>query len=106
MHRFSAALILLFALAPAAWGDDRSDRVEAGRDIADQLCARCHAIGAEGESPHEQAPPFRTFADRWPVDHLGEALAEGITVGHEDMPEFVLEPEEIDAFIAYLESLE
>jgi mono/diheme cytochrome c family protein len=40
------------------------------------------------------------------VDHLGEALAEGITVGHADMPEFVLEPDEIDAFIAYLESLE
>jgi cytochrome c len=111
MHRVSAALILLFALAPAAWAEDRSeqiesDRIEAGRDIADQLCARCHAIGAEGESPHDEAPPFRTFAEKWPVDHLGEALAEGITVGHPDMPEFVLEPDEIDAFISYLESLE
>jgi mono/diheme cytochrome c family protein len=106
MHRVSAALILLFALAPAAWADDHSDRVEAGRDIADRLCARCHAVGAEGESPHDEAPPFRTFAEKWPVDHLGEALAEGITVGHADMPEFVLEPDEIDAFIAYLESLE
>jgi cytochrome c len=106
MHRVSAALILLFALAPAAWAEDRSDRIEAGRDIADRLCARCHAVGAEGESPHDEAPPFRTFAEKWPVDHLGEALAEGITVGHPDMPEFVLEPDEIDAFIAYLESLE
>jgi cytochrome c len=106
MIRLSAALILLLALAPAAWAEDNSDRVEAGRDIAEQLCARCHAIGAEGESPHDEAPPFRTFAEKWPVDHLGEALAEGITVGHADMPEFVLEPEEIDAFIAYLESLE
>jgi cytochrome c len=106
MHRVSAALILLFALAPAAWAEDGSDQIEAGRDIADRLCARCHAIGAEGESPHDEAPPFRTFADKWPVDHLGEALAEGITVGHPDMPEFVLEPDEIDAFIAYLESLE
>ena len=105
MYRSCAALIVLFALAPAAWAEE-ADRIEAGRDIADRLCARCHAIGAEGESPHGEAPPFRTFAEKWPVDHLGEALAEGITVGHEDMPEFVLEPDEIDAFIAYLESLE
>lgn len=106
MHRLSAALILLFALAPAAWAEDRSDLIETGGDIADRLCARCHAIGAEGESPHDEAPPFRTFADKWPVEHLGEALAEGITVGHPDMPEFVLQPDEIDAFIAYLKSLE
>ncbi len=106
MHRLSAALILLFALAFAASAEDGPARIEAGRDIADRLCARCHAVGAEGESPHDEAPPFRTFADKWPVDHLGEALAEGITVGHEDMPEFVLQPDEIDAFIAYLESLE
>ena len=106
MHRFFPALILMFALAPTAAVAGESDRVEAGRDIADRLCARCHAIGAEGESPHEEAPPFRTFADKWPVAHLGEALAEGISVGHPDMPEFVLEPDEIDAFIAYLESLE
>ncbi len=106
MHRFSAVLILLFALAPAAWAEDRSDQIETGSDIADRLCARCHAIGAEDESPHDEAPPFRTFADKWPVEHLGEALAEGITVGHPEMPEFVLKPDEIDAFIAYLESLE
>jgi mono/diheme cytochrome c family protein len=42
----------------------------------------------------------------WPLESLDEALAEGITVGHPDMPEFVLEPDEIAALIAYLESLE
>ena len=106
MYRFSAALILLFALSPAVWAEDRSDAIEAGRDIADRLCARCHAIGAEGDSPHDDARPFRTFADMWPVHHLEEALAEGIMVGHPDMPEFVLEPDEIASFITYLESLE
>ncbi len=28
------------------------------------------------------------------------------TIGHPDMPEFVLQPDEIDAFVAYMESLE
>jgi mono/diheme cytochrome c family protein len=106
MHRLSVAVILLFALSPAAWAEDRTDEIEAGRDIADRLCSGCHAIGPEGDSPYEQAPPFRTFADMWPVHYLEEALAEGIVVGHPDMPEFVLEPDDIARFIAYLESLE
>lgn len=106
MHRVFAAFLLSFALAPSAWGQDQTSRIDAGRDIADRLCARCHAVGAEDESPHDEAPPFRTLSDRWPVSHLEEALAEGITVGHSDMPEFVLEPDEIASFIAYLESLQ
>jgi len=37
---------------------------------------------------------------------LEEALAEGIFTGHPAMPEFVLEPEHIGDFIAFLKSLE
>jgi len=106
MYRFSAAVLLLLALAPSVQAETQSGQIEAGRDIADRLCARCHAVGAEGESPHEEAPPFRTFAEKWPVEYLEEALAEGITVGHPDMPEFVLQPDEIASFIAYLKSLD
>jgi mono/diheme cytochrome c family protein len=47
---------------------------------------------------------MRTFRERWPVEHLAEALAEGIMVGHEEMPEFRMTTSEIDAFLAYLES--
>jgi cytochrome c len=106
MYRFSAAFILLLALSPGVHAEDRSGQIEVGRDIADRLCARCHAIGAEDEGPDEQAPPLRAFAGKWPLENLEEALAEGITVGHPDMPEFVLDPDEIASFIAYLESLE
>jgi mono/diheme cytochrome c family protein len=104
MSRF--AVLLLVALTPSALAEDRSGQVEAGHEIADRLCARCHAIGTEGGSPHEGAPPLRTFAEKWPLEYIEEALAEGITVGHPDMPEFVLQPDEIASFIAYLESLE
>jgi cytochrome c len=79
---------------------------EGGKIIAQERCANCHAIGPEGESPREEAPPFRQLHYRYPVEHLAEALAEGIDVGHEAMPEFVLEPREIDALIAYLKTLE
>ena len=42
---------------------------------------------------------------RYPAESIEEALAEGIVSGHPDMPEFVFEPAEIDAIVAYLDSL-
>ena len=73
---------------------------------AERHCARCHAIGPEGESSHEDAPAFRAFGQNWPIESLGEALAEGIVVGHPDMPEFMFEPDEISHLLAYLATLQ
>jgi cytochrome c len=74
----------------------------AGQRIAEAECSKCHAIGKEGASPLPAAPPFRTFAKKWPVEDLQEALAEGMSVGHGPMPEFIFEPEEVFDLIAYL----
>lgn len=77
-----------------------------GKRIAQNLCAGCHAIGPDGESPHADAPPFHTLSERYPVRLLEEALAEGIAVGHPDMPEFEFSAEEVDQLITYLESVQ
>jgi hypothetical protein len=37
---------------------------------------------------------------------LAESLAAGISVGHPDMPEFVFEPDDIAAILAYLNSIQ
>jgi mono/diheme cytochrome c family protein len=79
--------------------------VKRGQAIATAKCARCHAIGATGKSPVALAPPFRALQQRYPVDHRAEALAEGIVVGHPMMPEFKLDPPDIDALLSYLKSL-
>lgn len=76
-----------------------------GQALAEKNCAVCHAIGRTGDSPHRGAPPFRVIAARGHVDDLQEALAEGIVVGHADMPEFELAPAQIGAFLTYLKSL-
>jgi len=81
------------------------DIAEKGHALAEQYCAKCHAVADEATSPHKDAPPFRTFASKWPLENLEEALAEGIVTGHPDMPAFVFEPEDIDALIEYLHSL-
>lgn len=80
--------------------------IEAGHTLARNHCARCHGIGRTDESPLEQAPPFRRLHERYPIEQLQEAFAEGIVVGHTDMPAFAFQPQEIAALLAYLESLE
>lgn len=51
------------------------------------------------------APPFRTLPQRYPVEHLAEALAEGIVTGHPSMPQFVFSPPEIDALLGFIDRL-
>ncbi|MCW5735878.1 MAG: cytochrome c [Enhydrobacter sp.] len=82
------------------------DRVERGRVFAQANCAACHAIGRDGASPLVSAPPLRTLHRRYPVEYLTEALAEGITTGHPEMPQFKLDLVQIGDLIAYLKSLE
>ncbi len=85
-------------------GASAQDAAQGGK-LAQTYCSRCHAVGKTGNSPHQKAPPFRVVAARGHVDDLQEALAEGIIVGHPDMPEFTFEPEQIGDFLAYLKSL-
>ncbi|GJE70010.1 c-type cytochrome [Methylorubrum podarium] len=100
--RITALLLPLLPVAAAAL-DARARR---GETIARTNCAGCHAIGRVGASPLAEAPPFRDLHRRYPVTDLAEALAEGITTGHPAMPEFRLDPDEAQALIAYLRSLE
>lgn len=101
----SAAVLTLGLGAGDVMAQDDNPDVEAGRVLAEEYCARCHAVGMDSASPHEEAPPFRDVVQQWPPAHLAEALAEGIVVGHPEMPEFTFSESEIDALIAYLESL-
>ena len=57
-------------------------------------------------SPLPVAPPFRTLHERYPVADLAEALAEGIVTGHPSMPQFKLDPGQIDDVVSYLKTLE
>lgn len=77
-----------------------------GKAIAEAHCQTCHAIGRRGASPREGAPVFRALSRRYPVENLAEAFAEGVFVGHPVMPEFRMSPEQIDALIAYLQSVQ
>jgi cytochrome c len=69
-------------------------------------CAKCHSVDRVSPSPLPAAPPFRRLHERYPVETLQESLAEGIVTGHPSMPEFQLDPGQVNDVISYLKSLE
>lgn len=77
-----------------------------GKTFALNNCARCHSIDKVTPSPLKIAPPFRTLHNRYPIETIAEALAEGIQTGHPTMPEFRLDPDQIYDLLAYLKTLE
>jgi cytochrome c len=99
---FTAAFIFLLALPACAEGGNPA----LGQRLAQEWCAKCHAIGFAGASPLQMAPPFRTLHLRYNVEDLAESLAEGILVGHPSMPVFRFDPDQIANLIAYLKTLE
>ena len=99
-----SSLFLVAVVLPVAAQQD--PKVQRGKIFAQTNCGSCHAVGPVGDSPLPEAPPSRTLHERYPVDSLSEALAEGIITGHPTMPEFRLDPDQITDLISYLKSLE
>lgn len=102
----AAALLAACAHQEAASQPATAADAAEGQRIAEIYCSTCHAVGAEGDSRHPMAPPFRTLSRNYPVNALEEAFAEGILVGHPDMPEFRLEPRQIDDLLSYIQSIQ
>src|SRR6266403_5156296 len=101
-HRYQVcfALIMMTPVLAASPAEQR------GKTFALNNCARCHSIDRVTESPLKIAPPFRTLHERYPVETLAEALAEGIQTGHPTMPQFQLDPDQIHDLLSYLKTLE
>ncbi len=105
MLRFALrqALVTLVALTPALAASPAEQR---GKAYALTHCVRCHAVDRLSNSRLKIAPPFRTLHLRYPVETLGEALAEGIYTGHAEMPAVELTPDQIHDLLSYLKTLE
>jgi mono/diheme cytochrome c family protein len=101
--RLLALAAVLPLAVPPSWAQSAIVRGEA---LVQANCAACHAIGPADISLHPDAPAFRKLSERYPIESLAEALAEGISTGHPDMPEFIATPDQVDAIIAYIGSLQ
>jgi cytochrome c len=103
------AVALALLSHPAASADSQRQSIVRGHAFVLEHCSLCHAVERTGVSSYAPAPPFRTLHERYDVEGLAEAFAEGVVVPHagpRQMPQFMLSPAEIDDLIAYLKSLE
>lgn len=99
-----AAGVLSAGSPAAAQGTDTL--IEQGRTLVEANCLRCHAVLTGEDSAHPEAPPLSSLSQHYPVDALEESFAEGIVTGHPDMPEFEASPEQIEAILAFLASVQ
>ena len=113
--RIGACIGLAFSLAagiaaaaapvrPAA--EEETASAARGQDLVQRNCGMCHAVGRSDVSASPTAPAFRDLSQRYPIDNLAEALAEGILTGHPQMPEFEFEPDQVSDIILYLKSIQ
>lgn len=108
MRAIWAALVCTL-LVIASQGEAQDAQVERGRALAEDRCARCHAVGPVGKSIEPNATPFRVLMRLYRVeeaeDALEETLERALKSDHPD-PRLQLSRAEIDDLIAYLGSLE
>src|ERR1700739_1094109 len=100
-----AVAILLACLTGPALAQ-LSPAAQRGRSFVTTNVSRCRAVDKYTASPLKIAPPFRTLHERYPVEDLAESLGEGIVVGHPTMPQFKLDPRQVDDVITYLKTLQ
>jgi mono/diheme cytochrome c family protein len=108
-RRKLASAILAAALlagATVALPADADERAVRGSAIAAEKCGKCHAVGVADESPHRITPPLRDLAQSYPVPMLVEALETGTVGGHDEMPQFDLGRDGVEALVAYIDSLD
>ena len=82
-------LVTMITMSAPVLAQEATTPAGRGELLLTRNCARCHAVGPTGASSHPAAPPFRTLSRKYKIEGLAEALAEGLSTGHPDMPEFV-----------------
>jgi mono/diheme cytochrome c family protein len=103
MNKFCLTVLMMGTWSTASNALDHEQR---GRVLLETLCAGCHAVGTTGQSPHPEAPPFRTFGEKLYDDDLGQRLQDGLTTIHPDMPTFHFKRRDAEDALNYLRSIQ
>lgn len=104
MRRILGLLAMTLAMTNLAMAITPAE--QRGRTFVTNNCSRCHSVDKVTPSKLKIAPPFRDLHLRYPIESLQESLAEGIVTGHPSMPQFRLDPDQINDVLSYLKSLE
>jgi mono/diheme cytochrome c family protein len=100
-------IVLALVCATGATGQATESGGQRGKALLETMCARCHAVGKTGRSPHPDAPAFRSFGDDKLYDNdFAQRLQDGLSAMHPDMPTFHFSREDADAAVNYLRSIQ
>jgi mono/diheme cytochrome c family protein len=100
----ATAALVTIGLGAAVAADGPEAKIH-GKRLLESNCARCHSIGATGESPLKQAPPLREIYRKYPVQKLQFEFAEGMGSRHRDMPQIQFSSEQVDGILTYLSEI-
>jgi cytochrome c len=100
-----ALLLLTLPLALSA-GSTPAATLAHGEALVTRHCGGCHATARDDRSREPAAPQLRELNRRYDTEQLGEALAEGLLVGHPMMPQFRFPAEDVKSILLYLKSIQ
>src|SRR5262245_52484396 len=101
--RVALAAMMLSVPIAAGWAQ-QVGQPGRGLELANRLCAECHAVQkSQAQSPNERAPRFETVAAVPGMTAV--ALSATLNTSHRTMPNILLEPDEQAHIIAYILSL-
>jgi mono/diheme cytochrome c family protein len=105
MRRIFVALSIALSWGGGAHALDKEQ--QQARALLKEFCARCHAIGRTGQSPHPYAPPFRELGENKLYDEgFSQRLQDGLSTIHPDMPTFRFSQRDAGAVIEYLRAIQ
>jgi mono/diheme cytochrome c family protein len=105
MKKICLAFMMVCVWSEAGYALDGEQ--QHGKELLEKLCARCHAVGETGQSPHVDAPAFRTFGDDKLYDNdFGQRLQNGLSTIHKDMPTFQFNRRDAEAAVNYLKAIQ
>jgi mono/diheme cytochrome c family protein len=104
MLRTALAIAVLSATALPALAQPAA--VARGQRLAESVCAKCHAVGRQGDSPAQGAPPFRDLTTPNNGRSIDEIFAKGVLVLHPGMPSMAISDRDQADLLAYLRSLQ
>ena len=106
MKRFLLTLSTI-ALLWSTIAHARNEEQRHGKEMLQELCARCHSVGRTGASPNRLAPPFRTFSETKLYDSdFMQRLQDGLTSIHPFMPTFRFNRENAEEAVNYMKSIQ
>ena len=107
MKRSLLVLSTIVTLLWSTFAHARAEEQRQGKELLQELCARCHSIGRTGASPNRLAPPFRSFSETKLYDSdFMQRLQDGLTSIHPFMPTFRFNREDAEEVLSYMKSIQ